>query len=371
MQYNSTTPLRRALWLATAAVLCSTGCLDPVNETDTDARGPDLNSSFSGSDQTSGFDIGTLGTDAGAADSPDADAVTDASLTDADLDGLDAAADTAADASASTDGGDDGVAVDGPLDASPGGDVAGCGDGKCNGPAGESCLSCPADCGACPPFCGNKQCDANESCSSCAGDCGACPAPVCDVLTSKDCGEGKQCFPDGKSNLCYPAGAKVHGSACAAANDCVVGVLCVAGQCRSLCDWSSAKPAVSCQPGVPCEKLVFDGAGDVGQGFGVCKPAAACDPLSDIGCPAGQKCNPSGWFKACAEPGSAGVGASCAAASQCQSGLLCLETGPAAGTCRPRCHTGGSNPACQAGTCTALVDSTGKPIPGNVGACAP
>lgn len=365
MQFNSTIRLRDRIrllglhGLAAAAVLFSAGCLDPVNETGADAGGPDLISSFHGSDQTSGFDVGQIGTDAAEIDSSaevlDADSADDAALTD-----------VAGDATATADAI---IAVDGAGDATGSGDVIGCGDGKCNGPAGESCMTCSADCGACPPFCGNQQCDSNETCGSCAQDCGACPAPVCSVLTSKECSEGKQCFPDGKSNLCYPAGTKVHGNTCAAANECVVGALCVANQCRSLCDWSSAKPTVTCQPGVPCEKLVFDGAGDVGQGIGVCKPAAACDPLSDIGCPGGQKCNPSGWFKACAEPGSGAVGSLCAASSQCQAGLLCLESVAGSGTCRPRCHTGGSNPACQAGTCTAILDSNGKPIPGSVGAC--
>jgi MYXO-CTERM domain-containing protein len=51
---------------------------------------------------------------------------------------------------------------------------AGCGDGACGG--GETCLSCPADCGACPPACGDGECAADESCAACPGDCGACPA---------------------------------------------------------------------------------------------------------------------------------------------------------------------------------------------------
>jgi von Willebrand factor type A domain-containing protein len=43
-----------------------------------------------------------------------------------------------------------------------------CGDGTCNG--GETCGSCPADCGECPSTCGNGTCDAGEDCgcSDCA-----------------------------------------------------------------------------------------------------------------------------------------------------------------------------------------------------------
>jgi hypothetical protein len=43
---------------------------------------------------------------------------------------------------------------------------------------GESCSTCPGDCGACPAVCGNGSCENGETCSTCLGDCGACPA-VC------------------------------------------------------------------------------------------------------------------------------------------------------------------------------------------------
>jgi hypothetical protein len=77
-----------------------------------------------------------------------------------------------------------------------------CGDGTCNG--GETCATCPADCGACPPpppTCGNGTCDGTETCASCPADCGVCPPPpptcgngTCDVATEScltcpaDCG---------------------------------------------------------------------------------------------------------------------------------------------------------------------------------------
>jgi len=51
-----------------------------------------------------------------------------------------------------------------------------CGDGSCQ--AGESCGSCPADCGSCGPSCGDGMCDFGEDCVSCPFDCGAC-APGC------------------------------------------------------------------------------------------------------------------------------------------------------------------------------------------------
>jgi hypothetical protein len=61
---------------------------------------------------------------------------------------------------------------DSPID-SPSDDSSTCGDGTCDD--GETCTSCPIDCGFCST-CGNGTCDPGESCSSCPQDCGACPA---------------------------------------------------------------------------------------------------------------------------------------------------------------------------------------------------
>jgi len=53
-----------------------------------------------------------------------------------------------------------------------------CGDGTCE--LGETRLSCPEDCIQ-PPVCGDGLCEIQdgESCASCAADCGACPPPRC------------------------------------------------------------------------------------------------------------------------------------------------------------------------------------------------
>jgi len=60
-----------------------------------------------------------------------------------------------------------------------------CGDKACS--PGETCKSCPKDCGVCskdfgpvhfdvapPPKCGNKVCESGETCKSCPLDCGPC-----------------------------------------------------------------------------------------------------------------------------------------------------------------------------------------------------
>jgi hypothetical protein len=60
-----------------------------------------------------------------------------------------------------------------------------CGSGVCGG--GETCATCPQDCGACPPICGDASCDGGETCATCSADCGACDVPDAgptDVMSS-------------------------------------------------------------------------------------------------------------------------------------------------------------------------------------------
>lgn len=62
-----------------------------------------------------------------------------------------------------------------PNDCPP---ASSCGDGICASANGESCVTCPVDCGACPPAtapkCGDNTCNGKEHCGSCPLDCGAC-----------------------------------------------------------------------------------------------------------------------------------------------------------------------------------------------------
>lgn len=58
-----------------------------------------------------------------------------------------------------------------------------CNNGMCD--EGESCYSCPADCGDCN-LCGDTHCGDQEDCWSCPADCGAC----------EDCGDGECVGPE-------------------------------------------------------------------------------------------------------------------------------------------------------------------------------
>ena len=109
-----------------------------------------------------------------------------------------------------------------------------CGDGDCE--AGESCGSCPEDCGAC---CGDGLCKDSESCLTCPDDCGQCPTECADGScdpgeTCESCVEDCGC-PDGEicaDALCVVAGDVGEACPCAEELECLdlgEGEACTAG----------------------------------------------------------------------------------------------------------------------------------------------
>jgi len=107
---------------------------------------------------------------------------------------------------------------------------ASCGDNTCNN--GETCSSCPQDCGLCP-HCPDGVCDDGETCLSCAPDCGPCPScgdGKCDTADAEncftcpeDCGECMTCG----NGLCD------SGETCASCpTDCGVCSFCGNGKCE-------------------------------------------------------------------------------------------------------------------------------------------
>lgn len=78
-----------------------------------------------------------------------------------------------------------------------------CGDNKCNG--GETCVTCPGDCGECEgggSFCGDGTCDATEDCSCEDCACNTASGETCDATgVCISCGDGT-CNGDEDCNSC-------------------------------------------------------------------------------------------------------------------------------------------------------------------------
>ena len=65
------------------------------------------------------------------------------------------------------------------------GSPQGCGDKICSPQIGETCNTCPQDCGQCPPGCGDGSCTPmiGETCNTCPQDCGPCGGCTHDECT--------------------------------------------------------------------------------------------------------------------------------------------------------------------------------------------
>ncbi|HZF47733.1 MAG TPA: hypothetical protein VE093_03730 [Polyangiaceae bacterium] len=101
-----------------------------------------------------------------------------------------------------------------------------CGDGKCD--ASETCTTCAGDCGPCP-LCGDGKCNASETCMTCAGDCGPCPGgncahdicmegaplnPNCDPCVTVVCAFDPFCCDTAWDILCVEAAVNFCGAMC-------------------------------------------------------------------------------------------------------------------------------------------------------------
>lgn len=133
------------------------------------------------------------------------------------------------------------------------GACSGCGNGVCEG--SETCANCQADCGRCSgEFCGNGVCARRESCTACARDCCPVVTPQCALATD-----------------CPPTG-----------NECTLRT-CVAGQCGTT--FAAAGTSLQTQTAGDCLTATCDGAGGTTQ-----VPDATDTPPDDgIEC-TGQSC---------------------------------------------------------------------------------
>ena len=113
---------------------------------------------------------------------------------------------------------------------------------------------------------------------------------VCNPLTQAGCAAGEKCswiIDDATADIghigCAPDGTVAVGGACMNAggvgpDDCVAGNVCVAGECKTICDPMAAAAASGCDAQHACSRYsgLFESGGVIA--YGACDPA--CDPLS-------------------------------------------------------------------------------------------
>ncbi len=223
-----------------------------------------------------------------------------------------------------------------------------CGTGGCEPAKGETCASCPGDCGVCAPVCPNGICEPpTENCNTC-GDC-SCVAP------------GSSCSPT--TNTCCQG----DGAACGSASDCCGGS-CVGGICCSglgaICSGGgTCCPGLRCPPGCPlcaavrfCELAAVCGDHTCDTSSGETCATCRTDCLPCLCAGNGESCLSNS--DCCLFPGSAfcsdsgtpldntddkctscvGLGASClsdpcCSGLTCDAGLKCVLTDCGDGTC--------------------------------------
>jgi N-acetylneuraminic acid mutarotase len=257
-----------------------------------------------------------------------------------------------------------------------------CGDDACE--AGESCATCPADCGFC---CGDGACvaDDRETCATCPVDCGCAADERCDVPTATcviactpDCG-ARMCGDDGcggscgacgpdeacdRDGLCVVVPAVCGDGTCQAAEDCNS---CV-GDCGQCCGDGACDPAAGetcatcardcrCAAGEACDLVerrceapcVRDcngrlcGDDGCGGSCGDCGPGGLCEPVSGT---CEILCTPLCDGRNCGDDGCGGV------CGECDDGAVCTGAG--------RCVGGG--PACQCAVDQACLDGRCRPL---------
>ena len=194
-------------------------------------------------------------------------------------------------------GGDGALAVDGGGSDAPV-YLSFCGDGFCD--HDEDCFTCVADCGVCPPGCGDHTCEplSAEACSNCPADC-VCGAATCqDAWTcAKGCAGDSTCVTDCVQSACYEQQASTGAlltcmsASCPAqcadlgSTQCLVCAFAYCGAETAACYGGVCGPQHcddgTCQPEEDCVNCPGDcGACPDLCGDGTCQPAEDC-----AGCP--------------------------------------------------------------------------------------
>ena len=181
-----------------------------------------------------------------------------------------------------------------------------CGNGVCHSEKGETCKSCPLDCGPCPAaaVCGDGLCTNGEDNIKCPTDCkppGVCGDGVCssnencqNCLKDCACGSGQYCSPTLKACTPRPCGD----------GKCDKGIGEDCNTCPSDCGECLRTPVCGdarCDPEETPIACPQDCTLKVICGNGICDPAENCwDCPKDCKCAVGEYC--SSEEKRCLKP---------------------------------------------------------------------
>lgn len=184
--------------------------------------------------------------------------------------------------------------------------AARCGDGTCNGM--ETCMSCPADCGACVARCGDGTCNGVETCANCSGDCGMCSTPRCGDGTCNGAETCTTCSDD--CGACPP---RCGDSTCNGTETCTT---CSGdcGRCLTVCQACSLN--TDCPSGSTCGTRSCDG---VHGCYPTADPTAGCALIGLEACPRTSAYN------------------LCSTAAECGSYANCNRFGDGRSICSRRC----------------------------------
>ncbi len=180
-----------------------------------------------------------------------------------------------------------------------GGGGGSCGDGACD--AGEGCLNCAQDCGACGG-CGDGACGFGEDCQSCSQDCGTCSSGQCAPGSSKCCTPAGTFAPKGtecgisKLNKTYSCSDIGNGSDILLSYK-VGGCVGTSTLCSTASTYAIAKVETykSCPASQKCQISSPSSPGTCAQGD-KCTPGTKCCPNGQYA-PKGTACGTSVFKK--------------------------------------------------------------------------
>jgi hypothetical protein len=210
---------------------------------------------------------------------------------------------------------------------------------------------------------------------------GMCGGGACDIQTGGGCGmAGQGCYYLAAgpgmmpAAMCVTAGTAGDGAACENTQDCREGNHCDAaaaggmGECRKLCCWGSD---VGCPAGQRCQRRFVDEMGtELDVGF--CVPSDSCTLVPQAGCDPPEACYPLGndGSTECRAPGTATAGMECGATVGCAGGTGCYQVGSETSPfqCYTFCDRTAATPCLASETCQPL----NYPAPADhVGICVP